>query len=62
METSAAMTMRRGKSAVGLRIGGEIDGEFKGGETGSREKERGEVGIGKKKWRLQTFRFGSIAS
>jgi hypothetical protein len=25
---------------VGLRIGGEIDGEFKGGETGSSEKER----------------------
>lgn len=41
METSAAMG--GGKSAaVGLRIGGEIDGEFKGG----RGKERGQVEIG----------------
>lgn len=46
METSAAMGgVGRGESAVGLRIGGEIDGEFTGEEAGG-GRDRGEVEIG----------------
>jgi hypothetical protein len=45
----------REKPAVGLRIGGEIDGEFNGEEIGSEtEGEKSRLGIG-----LQTFGFAS---